>query len=74
MLITWDPILCPPRDPQESPGTKATPSLLHVHLATEEARRGRSAEARDVHGGYGVGMALEDGEMDGHQGGYPLVN
>ena len=46
--------------PQEAPGTKATSSLLHVHLATQEARRGRSAEAREDRGG---GVSCSHGKI-----------
>ena len=47
---------------QAAPGTKTTPSLLHVHLATQEARRQRSAEVgvqRLVTSGWNLNMLAD---------------
>eukprot|EP00435_Cladocopium_sp_Y103_P020219 s384_g4.t3 len=68
---------------EEAPGTKANPSLLHVHLATQEARRGRSAEVISLlHAAAACGLSrlcarfiaegLDVNERTGHQHFSPL--
>jgi len=68
---------------EEAPGNKATPSLLHVHLATQEARRGRSAEVISLlHAAAACGLSrlcarflaegLDVNERTGHQHFSPL--
>ncbi|CAL1143954.1 unnamed protein product [Cladocopium goreaui] len=68
---------------EEASGPKATPSLLHVHVATEEARRGRSAEVISLlHAAAACGLSrlcarfiaegLDVNERTGHQHFSPL--